>query len=206
MEAELDVDSHERLATCVSYMVEEHANRYEKGLVLIGRYTLITATKQQNQLIEGVVQGFVNRNHLVDGYDGYDAVSLHQILLVFLRDWFVASDLEDSLLKFLDRNVQVLMNRSGWADMEFDQQLFAVLIDAFDQFTSLSPNAYSAQLIQALQPWMTNNVTKIQFYRACTSLRERVMDYEQTYIRLFRSVNWHGMKQDLQRELDGEQH
>ena len=187
-------------------MVEEHANRYEKRLVLIDRYNLITATRQQNQLIEGVVQGFVNRNHLVDGYDGYDAVSLHQILLVFLRDWFVASDLEDSLLKFLDRNVQVLMNRSGWADMEFDQQLFAVLIDAFDQFTSLSPNAYSAQLIQALQPWMTNNVTKIQFYRACTSLRERVMDYEQTYIRLFRSVNWHGMKQDLQRELDGEQH
>ena len=197
VEAELDETSHRELAVRVRGLVEGNAKRYEKKLVLIDRYKLIDATKRQNQLIRAVISGFANDNR-------YAPTSVHQTLLVFLRDWFVACNLADSLLTFLDTNVQVLQRRQGWAAMQIDRRLLVTLMEAFDRFTNLERDAYSMLMSMQLQPWMTNNITEMQFYKACKSLREIVIVDEQKYTGLFCSVNWYGMQQELQRELGGE--
>ena len=198
------VGTHQLLAKHVRFLIQHQTFYYEKQLILCNRHRLTAMTEDQSNILDivQVLSNFVE-NHIYN--ECY--VFVHQTLLMFLYDWFVASNLQQSVLEYHQqetglmhrscvRCLQRWMSLPGWNNMTIDQKLFLALMvneDIIDQPVSFVPFLQNRYKRFCLSMGMSD------FCNFCNGLREVMITKHDEYLHSFNYVD--GMHWNIMRQL-----
>ena len=191
VERDLDVGLHEQLAEHVRYLATTQSIHYEKlFLILLGRNHVTSITRRGPDMFYLVMGGFIA--DIANPDLDYNPMFVHRTLLVFLRDWFVASHLEHHAVEHLMKHesVQKLISLSpGWQHMTMDWKLLAVLVTVYDQATYLSWLEYLYEIDEQFIPFW-QSISIMEFYGSCIALRVLIIQKQEEYIHLFQHIDW----------------
>ena len=176
VEEELPVRSHEVLASSARHLVQEKAIHYEKRLVLLCNRHIMAAVTQNNSgnMLQAIMRSFVQ---CADA-ETYSPMFVHRTLLVFLRDWVVASNLQDAVLQYHGEKVQGLMNKPGWANMTTESKLLAALMFLQRDIMQLDDTSFVVELHQTWKPFWLSMPMK-EFYGICINLRRVIIEKQE---------------------------
>ena len=202
----LPAGTHQLLAQHVRFLIQHQPIHYERRLILCNRQRLTAITKDQGSILN-IMEAFVQST--ADSIT-YSPVPVHRTLLIFLRDWFLASNLQTLALQYHQQQhnqnpqLQQCMSLPGWDSMNIDRKLLLVLMVCYDDTTYRDGEEYVYLLQTRFRPfWVTMHIS--DFYKSCNALREVVITKHNEYIHLFQHLDWNGMKQELRMELNAAQ-
>ena len=140
----LPAGTHQLLAQHVRFLIQHQPIHYERRLILCNRQRLTAMTKDQGSILN-IMEAFVQST--ADSIT-YSPVPVHRTLLIFLRDWFVASNLQTLALQYHQQQhnqnpqLQQCMSLPGWDSMTMHISDFYKSCNALREVVITKHNEY----------------------------------------------------------------